>query len=341
MGRSLCGWAEQSDTGDAISPHGLMPIQYFCGIRPGDRAMSTRDIAYVRRIERNLRGIETRLLKLLAERVTHGDDTHYCGELTLMFLAGELGCGRRSLYSAIKDLTADLILKAESLRDAHGHYAGFKFWLLLADRASLVGRRQRLRDRDRKPSAKTAHGPWAKTAQPLSLEGSLNPLEGKNQSATAIEDSLVAITTSSGEDQEPGKIEDEDQSKTPPVAQPPLMPWAVSLPHAGTVCGYTKYWEDLVVERFGKVYVAPLEAVDASKLDWLITRAADPKNSGWCVAELMRETVSDWSKAGQLFANVLGTSACGGKGYPPKPSLSYFVKGLLEVVRSMDQKAAA
>jgi hypothetical protein len=303
--------------------------------------MSTRDIAYVRRIERNLRGIETRLLKLLAERVTHGDDTHYCGELTLTFLAGEMGCGRRSLYSAIKDLTADLILKAESLRDAHGHYAGFKFWLLLADRASLVGRRQRLRDRDRKPSAKSAHGPWAKTAQPLSLEGSSSPLEGKNQSATAVEDSLVAITTLSGEDQEPGKIEDEDQSRTPPIAQPPLMPWAVPLPHAGTVCAYARYWEDLVVERYGKVYVTPLEALDKSKLDWLLARTADTAKSDWDIAEWMRDAVSDWSKAGQVFANALGTSAGGGNGYPPKPSLSYFVKGLLEVVRVMDDKVAA
>jgi hypothetical protein len=303
--------------------------------------LSTRDIAYVRRIERDLRGIETRLLKILAERVIHGDDTHYCGALTLTFLAGELGCGRRSLHSAIKDLTADLILEVESLRDAHGHYAGFKFWLLLADRESLVGRRQRLRDRDRKPSAKTAHGPWAKTAQPLSLEGSLNLLEGKNQSATAVEDSLVAVSTSSGEDQEPGKIEDEDQSKTPPISQPPLVPWTVPLPQAGTACAYTSYWEDLVVERYGKVYVAPLGSMDVSKLDWLLKRAADPKQSGWDIGAWMREAVSDWPKAGQAFANTLGTFAYGSKGYPPKPSLSYFVKGLLEAVGPMDESAAA
>ena len=51
----------------------------------------------------------------------------------------------------------------------------------------------------------------------------------------------------------------------------------------------------------------------------------------------MREAVFKWSKVGSLFADhALSTSAGGSKGYPSKPSLSFFVKGLLAVVQVVD-----
>jgi hypothetical protein len=273
-----------------------------------------------------------RLLAYLAKRTNVGDAEHYCGRYQVRDIVEDyVKSGHQRSERAIRGDLAYLrkwpAIKTKIAKcQKTGHDRGLLIWLLLPFTPPAPGA----------PSSSDEPAPECSLMGDVNLHGCAYPETNKeqdsnkehleqNKTASGFEDSPVAITTSSGADQEPGKIEDSEQdllkscakkgSDAKPCAHPP-EPIAPTHLTPRRVFDHVKA---LIVHHHHVEDLTPWTAAAAEQISHVISAFRHAPVDMWTIIDTV---VADWKPFRAFMRHQHGTAWVKAK-FPVSPNVEF------------------